>query len=126
MSLEAMKIIVVDDDPVFRKAVIKILKANGFRVFEEAIILAVIKSILRESPDLMLLDLYMLKARGIEIIKTMRRMRIDLPVVIISGRISHHDLRILQEYGVTDFLVKPITMKTLLAKVRKVLKTTVS
>ncbi|HUU27987.1 MAG TPA: response regulator [archaeon] len=122
MSPEKSKIFVVDDDPAFSKAVSKTLKANGYQVVEESRMLVLIKSIVEENPDLILLDLCMPKAGGVEIIKTMWEMKINVPILIISGQIKMEDFRILRNFGVTEFLVKPFTMNALLAKVKEVLK----
>lgn len=113
-------ILVVDDDDSFRKAVKKILTAKGYRVVEVPISIPVIHSITKEKPDLILLDLYMPRAGGIEIIQTMKRMALDIPVVIISGLLSNLDFQILREKGVKHFLAKPVDSRTLLAKVKEV------
>ncbi|MBT4482263.1 MAG: response regulator [Candidatus Latescibacteria bacterium] len=114
-------ILVVDDDDSFRKVITKILTAKGYRVVEVPMSIPVIHSIIKEKPDLILLDLYMPRAGGIEIIKTMKRMDIDIPVVIISGLLSNLDFQILHEKGVKHFLAKPVSLRILLAKVKEVL-----
>lgn len=115
------KILVVDDDPTFRRAVSRLLEAKGYLVSEESRILVVIKTIMDQNPDLILLDLYMPELRGVDIIKTMREMSINVPIVVISGHINIEDFQILHEYGVNDVLVKPVDLKTLLNKIKSVL-----
>jgi DNA-binding response OmpR family regulator len=115
------KILVVDDDPTFRRAVSRLLEAKGYLVSEESRILVVIKTIMDQNPDLILLDLYMPEVRGVDIVKTMREMNIDIPIVVISGHINMEDFQILHEYGINDILVKPVDLKTLLDKVKSVL-----
>jgi len=125
MSGKTPKIFVVDDDPYFRKAVVGILNANGYQVAEESRALSVINSIKKEMPDLVLLDLRMPKAGGIEIIKTMKRMSLCIPVVVISGHLSHQNFQKLRSLGVEHFLVKPIGLRALLAKVQEAVKSNV-
>lgn len=123
MSKVQPKIFVIDDDFSFRKAVARILYTKGYHVIEVSRSITVIKSIVKEKPDLILLDLYMPNAGGIDIINTMRRMGIDIPVVIISGLLKDLDVQILREKGVKHFMVKPVNLKMLLAKVKEVLET---
>ena len=113
------KVLVIDDDISFRRAVVKALSACGYRVAEESRPLSVIKSIKREEPDLVLLDLAMPQAGGVDIINTMIRMKIEVPVVVISGNLTEHDVRILRERGVKHFLAKPVHLQSLLAKVKE-------
>jgi DNA-binding response OmpR family regulator len=115
------KILVVDDDPTFRRAVSRLLEAKGYLVSEESRMLVLIKTIMDQNPDLILLDLYMPEVRGVDIVKTMREMNIDIPIVVISGHINMEDFQILHEYGINDILVKPVDLKTLLDKVKSVL-----
>ena len=122
MNSKAPKIFVVDDDPYFRIAVVGILRANGYQVAVESRPLSVINSIKKERPDLILLDLRMPKVGGMEVIKTMRRLSLYTPVVIISGHLSHQNFQKLRGLGVKHFLVKPIDLKTLLAKVKEAIE----
>ena len=122
MSGKTPKIFVVDDDPYFRKAVVGILYVNGYQVAEESRALSVINSIKKERPDLVLMDLRMPKAGGVEIIKTMKRMSLSIPVVVISGHLSHQNFQKLRGFGVEHFLVKPIGLCALLAKVQEALE----
>ena len=122
MKSKSPKILVVDDDPHFRNAVISILETHGYRVAEEPSALSVIRAINKEKPDLILLDLKMPKAGGMEVIKTMRRMSIYIPVVVISGYLSHQNFHNLRSLGVEYFLVKPIDLRMLVAKVKEAIE----
>ncbi len=126
MNRKAPKIFVVDDDPYFRIAVVGILRANGYQVAVESRPLSVINSIKKERPNLVLLDLRMPKAGGEEIIKTMKRMNLSIPVVVISGHLSHQNFQKLRGLGVEHFLVKPVDLKTLLAKVKEAIEVRVA
>lgn len=121
MSKDKVKIIVVDDDYSFRKAVARILVANKYRVVELSNSLRVISSIIKEKPGLILLDLCMPEADGIEIIQTMKRLKIEIPVLVVSGNLQRLDVRILKDRGAIDIMVKPIHMKKLLTKVKEIL-----
>jgi len=122
MKSKSPKILVVDDDPHFRNAVISILETHGYRVAEEPSALSVIRAINKEKPDLILLDLKMPKAGGMEVIKTMRRMSIYIPVVVVSGHLSQQNFHNLRVLGVEYFLVKPVNLRMLVAKVKEAIE----
>jgi DNA-binding response OmpR family regulator len=122
MSGKSPKIFVVDDDPTFRGAVVKILDVSGYRVVEESRMLRVIDSIVREKPDLIMIDLNIPQISGMEIIKNLHGMGLAIPILVVSGKISLDEFQNLREFGVLDFLSKPVTAKSLLAKIESILK----
>ena len=126
MRPQPSKIFVVEDDPAFRGAVVKILDASGYRVVEESRMLRVIDSIVEEKPDLILLDLNIPQISGMEIIKTLHGMGLTIPILVVSGHVSLEEFQALREFGVPDFLTKPVTSKNLLARVESILTATVS
>ncbi|HLA39487.1 MAG TPA: response regulator, partial [Candidatus Glassbacteria bacterium] len=121
MKIDPPKILLVDDDLDFRRAVGSILRINGYQVVEEPRPLAVLKTVAEENPDLILLDLYMPGGDGIELLRTMRELKVEVPVVVISGRISLEDLNELRQLGVEEILAKPINKTSLLLKVKSVI-----
>jgi len=120
MKVKYKKILIVDDDWSFRLAVFRLLSAKGFEVIEMKRSIPVIQTILKEKPDLILLDLYMPHAGGMEIVNTIKRKKINIPVIIISGLLSEYDFQILREKGIDHFLAKPIDSKTLIEKVNDI------
>lgn len=121
MNQVAEKIFIVDDDYSFRKAVAALLKANGYRVVENSGRLDVLKAIIREDPDLILLDLRMTEIDGEKIINTMRRKKLTIPIIIVSGSLNRLYRRQLNDQGVCGFLQKPTAKDTLLAKIKQTL-----
>jgi len=121
MKIAPRKIMVVDDDADFRRAICSVLRINGYDPVEEARPLAVLKTVAEEDPDLVLLDLYMPGGGGVELIRAMREMKMDVPVVIVSGRISVEDFNSLRNLGVTEMLAKPVNKVQLLDKIKSVL-----
>jgi FixJ family two-component response regulator len=121
MNQEAEKIFIVDDDFSFRKAVAALLRANGYQVAENSGRLDVLKAIIKEGPDLILLDLRMSEINGEEILNSMRRKGLSIPVIVVSGSLNRLYRRLLNDQGVCDFLMKPAAKETLLTKIRKTL-----
>lgn len=121
MSEHTQKILVVDDDRDFRRAICAVLRVNGYEVREESNALAVLKTISEFHPDLVLLDLYMPVGQGVELVRSMKELDIFVPVVVISGRVSVEDFNTLRELGVEDILAKPVNKTMLVEKVKQVL-----
>jgi DNA-binding response OmpR family regulator len=71
--------------------------------------------------DLVILDLYLPKVSGIEVLKTLRR-HSRVPVIILSGRSNEADRVLGLEAGADDYVVKPFFPRELLARVRAVLR----
>ncbi|MBT4483863.1 MAG: response regulator [Candidatus Latescibacteria bacterium] len=122
MSDKKQKILIVDDDTSFRDAVSRLLINKGYVVVQISGSIPVIKTIIREKPDIILLDLFMPRVGGIEIIQMMNRLHLNIPVVIISGNLSPLYIRILQDRGISHFLAKPVGIKILMSKVREILE----
>ncbi len=121
MKVKYKKILIVDDDRPFLQAVFRVLSAKGFEVIKMNRSIPVIQTILKEKPDLILLDMYMPNAGGMEIINTIKRKKINIPVIIMSGLLSEYDFQILKQKGIYHFLAKPFDSKTLIEKVNEIL-----
>jgi DNA-binding response OmpR family regulator len=118
------RILVVDDNETNRDILEARLKANGYKVLhagdgEEA--LAVARRCL---PDLILLDIMMPKLNGIEVC---RQLKADpalpfTPIVLVTAKSDSQDVVDGLEAGADDYLTKPIDQKTLVARVKALLR----
>lgn len=103
------KILVVDDEPLAVKAIIKKLKEENFATDcaydgEEALL-----KIREEKPDLILLDIVMPKLDGISVIKKLKESNEtrDIPVIILSNLLYDDDrIQDLIRTGSTNYLIK--------------------
>ena len=102
-------ILVVDDEPVIRDLVSVLLEDEGYTVHTAPDGLAAVEAVARESPDLVLTDLYMPRLDGLGLIARLRRERPRLPIVVLSAAI-----RISPPAGV-PFVAKPLDAEALLA-----------
>src|ERR671911_2668080 len=71
-----------------------------------------------ERPDVCVLDLMLPGADGWKLIETARGEGIGTPIVVVSARGTEHDRVHALELGADDYLVKPFSMKELVARVR--------
>lgn len=103
------KILIVEDDPMVALINKRYLENMGFRNIlgpvqtEEEII----KVLDEEEVDLILLDVYLPKKNGIDILKSLRYKKYLTDVIMITAANSVEEVKRAFAYGITDYLVKP-------------------
>jgi two-component system response regulator VicR len=115
------KILVVDDEPPIVEMLAYNLKRNNYEVViardgEEALLQA-----RREQPDLIVLDLMLPRIDGLEVCRALRRER-DVPIIMLTARDSEVDRVVGLELGADDYVVKPFSVRELMARVKNVLR----
>ena len=117
MEEKQHKILVVDDEQNVRILLDDTLTAFGYKVVQESQALSTVRTIKKENPDLITLDLKMPGADGIQIIKTLRRENINIPIVVISAFLGSPEIKQLLDLGVTQILSKPFQIDNLKEKI---------
>jgi DNA-binding response OmpR family regulator len=115
-------VLTIEDDAAIRRGVVDALTFAGFAVLEagdgnEGLELAV-----RGEYDLLLLDLVLPHRSGLEILRELRSIRPSVPVIILSARGEEQDRVAGLRLGADDYVVKPFSVKELLARVEAVLR----
>jgi two-component system response regulator VicR len=115
------RILVVDDEP----AIVDVLVYNLERANYEVVVARDGKDALakahRESPDLIILDLMLPHVDGLEVCRALRRER-DVPIIMLTARDSEIDRVVGLELGADDYVVKPFSVRELMARVGSVLR----
>jgi len=120
MSTEQLNALLVDDELSFRRALRTSLAASGFAV-EEAPSGEDAIAILAQRPfDLMLLDMNMPGAGGVETCREVRAFLPRIGIVMITVRDSEGDMVKALEAGADDYLTKPVRFRELVARLRAV------
>ena len=115
-------ILVVEDDAAVRRGIVDALQCSGYETLEARDGAEGIEKGLRASYQLMLLDMVMPQRNGLEVLAALKRERAGQPVIILSARGEEADrVRGLQG-GADDYVVKPFSVKELLARVEAVLR----
>src|SRR6188508_1465046 len=112
------KVLIVEDDELIAKAMATHLAAAGFDPLWVANGEAGITRLRYERPDVCILDLMLPLLDGWKLIETARAEGIGTPIVVVSARGSEQDRVHALEIGGDDYLVKPFSMKELVARVR--------
>src|SRR5581483_10327964 len=111
------KILIVEDDNVIADGMARHLVAAGFDpvvVGRGELGLARLRF---ENPDVCVLDLMLPELDGWKLIETARAEGIGTPIVVVSARGTEHDRVHALEIGADDYLVKPFSMRELVARV---------
>ena len=116
-----MKILAVDDDPDLLALVGFALSQAGFVVVKAADVPSALRVFAAESPDLAILDINRPGGSGFEICEAIRKQS-RVPVMMLTARGEEEDLVRALDIGADDYLTKPFSPRTLLARVRALLR----
>ena len=117
-----MRVLVVEDDPMIGEAVVAGLTAEGYAIDWVRDGRSAELSIGTHAYSLVLLDIGLPGRDGIEVLKTMRGRKADVPVLIITARDTVADRIAGLDAGADDYLVKPFDLDELSARVRALLR----
>lgn len=118
------KILIIDDDKSILKAIKTILRHEGYKVYiadngEQGINKAV-----TVKPDLIICDLILPDMDGLEIVKWIKKVKIEkeLPVIILSARDEDKDISKGYKFKADYYITKPFTNEQLLYGIKLMLK----
>lgn len=124
MENQNKKIMVCDDDQGILDVLQMLLESEGFDVVTEINSTNLIREMNNNSPDLLLLDLWMPVLSGDQVLKTLRTSEEyeNLPVIVLSASVDGSSIA--NGAGATDFVPKPFDMDDLIIKIRGLLSNT--
>jgi UDP-3-O-[3-hydroxymyristoyl] N-acetylglucosamine deacetylase len=114
-------VLVVDDEERIRSSLRGILGFEGFRVLDTGDPPSVMGIIDQEKPALVLLDVWMPKIDGIELLRQIKAARPEVRVIMISGHGNIQNAVAATRLGAEDFIEKPFSVTGLLASIDRVL-----
>ena len=117
-----MKILVVDDDLELLRLIAFALRQAGYMVLEAQDGPQALAVFERERPDLVVLDVNLPRLNGFEVLKKIRAVSEGLPVMMLTVRTGEEDQVRGLDLGADDYLGKPFSPRTLLARVRALLR----
>ena len=121
-TANARTILTVEDDPAIRRGIVDSLQFAGYRVLQAGDGDQGLEMATHRDYELLLLDLVLPGASGLEILKRVRDLRPTLPVIILTARGAENDRVEGLRMGADDYVVKPFSVKELLARVEAVLR----
>lgn len=117
------RVLIVEDDERLAELTRDYLEMNGLEVGVENNGLTAIDRILEDKPDLVILDLMLPGADGIEVCKAVRD-KFPNPIMMVTARVDELDQILGLEMGADDYVCKPVQPRVLLARVKALLRRT--
>lgn len=115
------QILIVDDEDRIRQSLAGILKDEGYEVLQAKDGAQALKLIETDSPDLILLDIWMPGIDGMETLEKIKAQNPQLPVIMISG---HGNIELAvkaTKLGAFDFIEKPLSLEKVLLTIQNAL-----
>ena len=116
------KILVVDDDQRIRELLRRYLVQEGFDVIQAEDAKALNRILLRETVDLIVLDLMLPGEDGLSICRRLRAANDRTPIIMLTAKVEDVDRIVGLEVGADDYLGKPFNPRELLARIHAVLR----
>src|ERR1700692_2833949 len=117
-----MHILTIEDDPAIRRGIVDSLRFAGYTPLAAANGEVGLRMATARSYDLLLLDLVLPGRDGLEILREVRAARPNLPVIVLTARGSEDDRVRGLRLGSDDYVVKPFSVRELLARIEAVLR----
>jgi PAS domain S-box-containing protein len=117
------RILLVDDEAQLTEAVKKMLEKLGYEVAGKSSSIDAL-SLFKKAPfqfDIIISDLTMPRMTGLQLAREIKRIRTDIPIIIISGYTLDMSVEQINAFGVSDYISKPISSDKLARVVRRVL-----
>lgn len=118
------RILVVDDEP----SIVTLLQFNlekaGYTVMTASDGNAALRTAMEEQPDLIVLDLMLPGMDGMDVCKTLRQEKINIPILMLTARDDEFDKVLGLELGADDYLTKPFSPREVVARVKAILRRT--
>ena len=115
------RILVVDDE----QAIVDLLAYNLAKAGHESLIARdgeqALKAVRDDAPDLVILDVMLPRRDGLDVCREIRRTS-DLPIIMLTARDEEIDRVLGLELGADDYVVKPFSVRELMARVKTVLR----
>jgi len=116
------RILVVEDDAAIRRGLVDALGFAGYATLEAGEGAAGLAAALGSGCDLLVLDLVLPGRDGLTILHEIRAARLPLPVIVLTARGAEDDRVRGLALGADDYVVKPFSLKELLARIEAVLR----
>ena len=116
------RIVVVDDDARIRDLLRRYLTQEGFEVLLAEDGKSLTRIMLRETADLIVLDLMMPGEDGLSICRRLRAANDKTPIIMLTAKVEDVDRIVGLEVGADDYLGKPFNPRELLARIHAVLR----
>jgi DNA-binding response OmpR family regulator len=116
------RVLVIEDDPAIRRGVADALAFAGYATIEARDGVEGRRVALDADYDVLLLDLVLPGCDGLDVLRAVREARPTQPVIVLTARGSEDDRVAGLHLGSDDYVVKPFSVRELLARIEAVLR----
>ena len=117
-----IKILIVEDNDNLGKMIDIYLRQNNFETYLAKNGLEALDILEKNVIDLIVCDIMMPKMNGFELIKELRCIYVDLPIIIVTAKESKEDKIVGFKLGTDDYMTKPIDLEELLMRIKALLR----
>lgn len=122
MENQDKTILIVDDDRDIIKVLSANLKLEGYNIITAEDGLSAYNISVENMPDLIILDLGLPDIDGIQVCKKLRKVEINIPIIMLTARDTVSDKVLGLECGADDYIVKPFNFLELSARIKSCLR----
>ena len=117
------RVLVVEDDLLNRMFYCEMLEQAGFAVDPVADGALVLGEVNRFAPELVIMDINLPNVSGLELIERLKAdpAHRNLPILAITAYVGREEERRIREAGAAEYLAKPVTMKTFVSAIERLL-----
>ncbi len=119
---ERLTVLTIEDDAAIRCGIVDALHFSGYHTLEAGDGVSGERTAIDCQYDLLLLDLGLPGLPGLEILRNLRRLKPSQPVIILTAKGEETDRVLGLKLGADDYVVKPFSVKELLARIEAVLR----
>jgi DNA-binding response OmpR family regulator len=116
------RILVVDDEPAIVEAVAYNLRQQGFAPLIAGDADTALRILKEKDPELVILDVMLPSGSGFDVCRLIRQSGNNIPILILTARVAESDRVHGLEIGADDYLIKPFSMRELMARVKALLR----
>lgn len=116
------KVLIVDDDDAVLNMLYKVIRSNGIDADTCSSGESALEQIEKQNYDLILLDINMQGMDGFQVVETLRKRGIQIPIIILSGRAEDYDMLYGLDIGADDYITKPFNPVIVGAKVKALIR----
>ncbi|WP_321388313.1 response regulator transcription factor [uncultured Enterococcus sp.] len=115
-------VLVAEDDQNIRTLMASLLKQEGYHVLEVDNGEAALITLEEQAIDLLIVDIMMPKLDGYQVVRTIRKDNLQLPIIMVTAKETAEDKKNGFLTGVDDYLVKPIDFDEFLLRIKALLR----
>ena len=120
--MTGVKVLIVDDEAVIRKGLCRVMEARGYQAETSESGFEAVEKLQKEPFSIVVTDLKMPGMDGIEVLKAIKILQPDVPVIIVTGYSTVGTAVDAMKHGAFDYISKPFTPEQMIEMVEKALE----